>query len=441
MKYAIVLFVASVGVFLAPVRAQEPAPVAFASEPAPTPAATATQVLLDPAPVDSPKKYPTVELGGVLQLDTGWFSQDTRNRRQVGNARDGTSFRTARLWGKGQLQENVGYMIEMDFGTLASGSPGRPNFQNAYVELQQLPTLGTLRLGRWKQPVSLETVSSIRFLPFIERASLFAFVPFRRTGLGFFDATPDERWTYAASVFRAGDDGYGDLATDAGGWATAARVTHLLWNENDGERLLHLGVSHSYNDAVNDTVRFARFGEFAINQTPVYNLSTSTPNQFDTGIIPTNNYNVLGAEFAWVNGPFSVQAETVVTVVDRIDGTNPVFYGWYLFGSWFATGEHRNYIPGMGAFDRVKPHRNFVTSRHHGIEGPGAWEFLARVSQVDVNDGNVDGGQLTALTLGVNWHWNPNAKLQFNFIQNVRRVPGLDRSEFQVYGFRMAYDF
>lgn len=410
------------------VLAQEPAAVEVLTEPAPT------------VP-DPPKKYPTVEVGGVLQLDTGWFSQTTQNRLDVGNARDGTSFRTARIWGRGQIQETIGYMLELDFGGLASFSPGRPNFQNAYAELQQLPWLGTARIGRWKQPVTLETVSSIRFLPFIERASLFAFVPFRRTGVGFFDATPDQRTTYAASVFRAADDGYGDLTLDGGGWATAARLTRLLWNECDGAKLLHLGVAHSWNDAVDNRVRFARFGEFAINQSPVGNVSTSTPNQFDTGLVAARHYNVLGTEFAWVHGPFSVQGETLVTLVDRIDGSNPVFYGWYVFGSWFATGEHRNYIPALGAFDRVKPKRNFVTSRTHGIEGPGAWEFLARVSQVDVNDADVNGGQLTALTLGVNWHWNANAKLQFNFIQNVRRVPNQPQSEFQVYGMRMAYDF
>lgn len=428
-------------IFFATERLYGQAPPADVIPPAvePIPATPADPAsLLPPAPA---KKYPTVEVGGALQLDTGLFSQSTTNQQLVGNARDGTSFRTARLWGKGQLHDTVGYMIEMDFGGLASGSPGRPNFQNAYVELQEVPTLGTLRIGRWKQPVTLETVSSIRFLPFIERSSLFTFVPFRRTGVGFFDATPDKRWTYAASVFRAADDGYGDLATDGGGWATAERLTHLAWNECDGARLLHLGVSHSYNDAVNDTVRFARFGEFAINQTPVNNTSATTPNQFDTGNLAARSYNVLAAELAWVHGPFSVQAETLVTIVDRINGSNPAFYGWYVFGSWFATGEHRNYIPSLGAFDRVRPHRNFVTSRTNGIEGPGAWELLARISQVDVNDAGVNGGELTSLTLGVNWHWNPNAKLQFNFIQNVRRKPGDPRSEFQVYGMRMAYDF
>lgn len=421
------------------IRLDGPATSVLVSDPSSAPNAASNPV---PNSISSTtKRFPSVEVGGVLQLDSGLYSQSTRNREAVGDANDGTSFRTARLWAKGQLQETIGYMLELDFGALASRTPGRPNFQNAYVELQELPSLGTLRIGRWKQPVTLETVSSIRFLPFIERSTLFAFVPFRRTGLGFFDVSEDLRWTYAASVFSAADDGYGGFANDANGWATAERLTHLLWNENDGEQLLHLGVAHSYNGAVNQTVRFARFGEFAIDITPTGNAAIGTPNQFDTGNIAARDYNLLAAELAWVHGPFSIQAESVVTIVNRIDGANPVFYGWYVFGSWFATGEHRNYIPAMGAFDRVRPHRNFIASRKNGIEGLGAWEFLARVSQVDVNDAGIHGGQLTALTLGVNWHWNANAKLQFNFIQNYRRVPGIPQSEFQVYGLRMTYDF
>jgi phosphate-selective porin OprO/OprP len=399
-------------------------------------------------PFDSPgtseKRYPFADLGGLIQLDTGWFSQSKENLKAVGRALDGTSFRTARLWGKGYLYPDIGFMIEMDFGGLAALNPGRPNFQNAYIDVEDLPYLGILRVGRWKQPFSLETATSIRFLEFIERASLFTFVPFRRTGVGFFDATPDERMTYAVSIFRPGDDRYGGWLTDEGsGMATAERLTGLLWYRRDGEELLHLGVAHTYNDAIRDQVRFNRFGEFAVNRTPPDEPNRTTPNQVDTGLIRARYYNVLGTELAWVHGPFSLQGEYMLNIVERFEKPTAYLQGWYVYASYFLTGEHRQYIRKLAAFDRIRPLRNFSLTRKEGFRGAGAWELTVRLSQLDLTDSrsDVEGGCLTALTLGVNWYLNPNAKMQFNYIYNVRTKPKQDLSDFDVVGLRASFDF
>lgn len=426
------------------VETAPPSPVTSSTPTAPStaPAPCPPDVPVVKSALDAPKKYPTVEVGGVLQLDTGWFHQSARNRLAVGDADDGTSFRTARIWAKGSLIQGTNYMLELDYGALASATPGRPNFQNAYIEQENIPHLGTVRVGRWKQPFSLETTAtSIRFLTFIERANLFTFVPFRRTGVGFFDYTEDERWTYAASVFRSNDDGYGDAVGDNNGMATAARITHALYNENDGADVMHFGVGHTYNDAPNKNVRFGRFPEFAVSTTPVGGTGRVTPNFFDTGVLLAEDYHVVGLEFLWIHESLSIQAEGMMTAVNRIGAPQAIFPSFYVFGSWFLTGEHRNYLPKVGGIDRVRPNRNFITSKEGGIEGPGAWELAVRISQVDVNDAGVNGGRLTDLTLGINWHLNPNAKLQFNYIHAFQRSPVFGSSNADVYGLRAAYDF
>ncbi|HMP01553.1 MAG TPA: porin [Gemmatales bacterium] len=384
---------------------------------------------------------PTVELGGFFQLDTAWFSQSTRNRELLGDAQDGTSFRSARLWARGQLLTHINYMLELDFGGLASLTPGRPVFQNAFVEHASLPWLGTVRVGRWKQPFSLETATSIRFISFIERANIFAFVPFRRTGVGFFNYSDDERWTWAASAFRATDDGYGGAANDRGDWATAARVTRLLWWENDGRDLFHLGLAHTWNNAPDQLARFGRFPELAVNITPTGRLSRTTPNFFDTGFLPAQSWQVGGLEAAWVRGPFSMQFEGLLTAVDRIDAGQVVFPAWYAYASWFITGEHRPYLRRLGAFDRVIPNENFIANRCAGVTGFGAWELLLRVSQVDVNRGGVNGGLLTDLTFGVNWYLSPHAKMQFNYIHAIQQDVVVGTSHANLFGLRVAIEF
>jgi phosphate-selective porin OprO and OprP len=354
--------------------------------------------------------------GGLLQLDAGLFSQSPANRAEFGDIRDGATFRTARLWSRGELLKGTSCMIEIDFGALASATPGRPNFQNAFLEFEGPEAVGNIRIGRWKQPFNLETATSIRFLTFIERASPFAFVPFRRTGLGLQNWSQDERWTWAASAFAASDDGFGGSITDMRGWASAARLTHLLWDEDAGRRLLHLGAAYTYNGAPNGTVRFGRFPEFGVGVTPTNGTSATTPNFFDTGAIPANGYHVLGTELALIEGPFSVQGEFHLAVVEATNHRAPVFPSGYVQASYFLTGESRNYLKRDGALGRVTPKSNFTTTRGDGVKGTGAWEVATRLSYVNVNDAGIHGGRLTDLTVGLNWYFNPNAKLQLNYI-------------------------
>jgi len=46
----------------------------------------------------------------------------------------------------------------------------------------------------------------------------------------------------------------------------------------------------------------------------------------------------------------------------------------------------------------------------------GAWQVAARYSWIDLNDGNVFGGQINSMTLGVNWFPNPNVKVMLNYL-------------------------
>jgi phosphate-selective porin OprO and OprP len=409
-----------------------------------TPAPSTTHAPAMSAPAMSApaeERFPKINVGGLLQLDAGMFNQSVANEELFGNIRDGATFRSARLWARGELLRGASYMIEMDFGALASASPGRPNFQNAFLEFEGPPELGNLRLGRWKQPFNLETATSIRFLTFIERANIFAFVPFRRTGIGLQNWSADERWTWAASVFRASDDGYGGSLANDQGWATAGRLTHLLWCDDACQQLLHLGLAHTYNGAPAGTVRFGRFPEFAVGITPVGGASANTPNFFDTGPIAASSYNVFGGELGWVHGPLSVQGEFHLAVVNALEGPNPLFPSWYLQASYFLTGESRNYLKREGAFGRVTPRENFSMTRAGGVQGWGAWELTARVSHVDVNDAGINGGRLTDLTFGLNWHLNPNAKLQFNYIHAMQSDNSRGENLADIFALRVSYDF
>lgn len=395
--------------------------------------------------------YPSVTVNGVFQADAGFFSQDEESRLAHGNIQDGADFRRARLSAKGAVTETVNYMFQMDFAFF-----GRPTFTDVWVEQTQLPVLGNFRIGQWKQPFSLEVVSSFRYTTFMERSVLFQpFTPFRHLGAGFYDHSENLNWTWAASGFRSGQDQFGDSISDVGGWGTAERLTHLLYYDEpaEGRYYLHTGMGHFFSRPPRDLFNFRTIPEIYIGENAPGVVGTSgqaatgafdgTPFFVATGPLRLNNYNVVGAELLWVNGPWSLQSEAMATFANRIDGENLFFSGAYAQVGYFLTGEHRPYDRNLGQIDRVKPFTNFfrVGRGADACAGWGAWELASRVSVIDLNDKDVRGGELLDLTMGLNWYWNPFTKVVFNYIHAFNNNPTYGRNDTDIFAMRAQVDF
>lgn len=389
------------------------------------------------------KTLPSITINGVFQADAGWVQQDQASRQKYGDIQDGADFRRARLSAKGSVTETTNYFFQMDFGFF-----GRPTFTDLWVEQTQVPLLGNVRIGQWKQPFSLEVVSSFRYTTFMERSSLFqAFTPFRHMGIGFYDHTEELDATWAASVFRSGQDQFGGTLADNGGWGTAERLTMLpMWEEN-GTRYLHVGAGHFFNSPSDDTINFRTIPEFYVGANGPGAVGTSgqavpggangTPFFVSTGNLNLTSYNVLGGELLWVEGPVSLQSEAMVTMCDY-RGQACALPGVYAQVGWFLTGEHRPYDRKQGAIDRVIPQENFGYNSAGGI---GAWELASRFSCLDLSDNGIQGGRLTDWTAGVNWYWNPYTKLVFNYVHSVASVPSYDQSQTDMFGLRAQVDF
>jgi phosphate-selective porin OprO/OprP len=396
-------------------------------------------------------KYPTVQINGVLQADAGFFHQSEANKAQYGTIQDGADFRRVRLSAKGAVSEVTNYFVQMDFGFF-----GRPTFTDVWMETTDLPVLGNVRIGQWKQPFSLEVVSSFRYTTFMERSTLFQpFTPFRHLGIGFYDQSEDLRNTWAASILRTGQDQFGGSISTDGGWGSAERLTWLpFWDEaSNGRSYLHLGAGHFYNNPPRDTVNFRSIPEIYIGENGPGVLGTSgqaapgafngTPFFAQTGPLAVSQYNVFGGELLWVSGPLSLQSEAMVTFVQQTNGGEATLPGAYAQVGYFLTGEHRPYDRKAGAIDRVIPHENFFRVRtDQGTSmGTGAWEVAARVSWLDLEDPAVRGGTLLDGTLGVNWYLNPYSKLVFNYVHSVPDPSNAGASAMNAFAVRAQLDF
>ena len=372
-----------------------------AAKPAPAPASTDIRMFwrdgLSFETAD--KKTFKGKLGGRVDLDIAGYAESDEVEAAAGPSEAGVEFRRARIALEGEIGLGLPtlYKVEFDFAHSEVAT------KDLFLALSQLPAVGTFQVGHFKEPISLDILTSSRFVPFMERAApVEAFAPERNTGAMLQNAVLDQRMTWAAGVFTDTDDSADNFQLH-GNWRADARVTGVPWyvEEEKGRQLLHLGVSGSKIENANDEARFRSRPE-----------SHLAPRYVDTGTFAASGSYLVGAEAALVFGPFSAQAEYLRTWVDTADDT-ATFDGFYAMVSYFLTGEHRPYRTSNGTFDRVKPNKNFGLGEN---SGPGAWELLLRYSQLDLNDSGITGGRLNDITGGVTWYLNPNWKVMFNYV-------------------------
>lgn len=304
---------------------------------------------------------------------------------------DGFRTRRARLGLSGSIDDEWDFKIEYDF------AENSVDAKDVYLGYKGWDA-GELRIGHFKVPFGLDELTSSNDVTLIERSlPTTAFARSRRLGIGY--GTSGGNWNLAVMGF--GQPIGSDVRSTSGdeGLGLGAR---FAFNPLKTEiSLVHLGIaatSESPADADAETVRFRTRPE----------SRPTGVRLVDTGIIGNvDRISQAGLEAAWRSGPFSIQGEWMNADVSRKSGQPDVdFTGWYVSGSWVLTGESRGYRDGV--FRGVSPRGE-----------RGAWELAARYSEVDLDDGSINGGDQRNATLGLNWYVNANIRFLANYI-NVR---------------------
>lgn len=381
---------------------------------------------------------PTVKVGGFFQLDAGYYSQDETSFATLGDIEDGLGFRRARLSASGMVTESVSYMMEYDF------AQAQARFVDVWMQMADTP-IGTLRIGRFRQPFGMSELTSIRELPFLERPTLFALAPFRQTGAQLTNSWSEDHITWALAGYRYVSDNFGNVYSDTGGYGIATRMT-LLPIDNGDDQLLHVGFDYSYNDPGRDLVPYVSTNEFFVGQNPLFGPASLTPDNIvnvpffvNTGQIPTAHTNLLNVEGAMSFGSLVIQSEARWALLEEADGTDHMFPGAYLHLRYVLTGEEIPYNRKAGVFGRVLPARDANLAQGHW----GAWEIASRVSYIDLDGEGIPGPgrDLTNFILGMNWYLNAYTKLQCDWIHSSLNDPVLDDSETDTLALRGQLDF
>ncbi len=322
----------------------------------------------------STKADTDLTIGGRLQSDYLWVNEDVLNHR------DGYETRRARLYLSGDIAEDFDFKFQYDFvgdGEWKDAYFGYSGIQNTYIQAGQIFEM-----------VGLEGYTSSKNLTFIERSLPVAFVPDRALGVSATHWT--ENWMFATGYYG---QNLRDTSSDANGFSA-----RLAWSNRSKNKVLHLGASFAQRSPDMDSYRARTRPETHVTDTRL----------IDTGnLTDVDNYRTNGVELAWVEGPWSIQSEYIQQSINRNSNPNLTIDSWYFLGSYFLTGESRNYSHKYGIFSTLTPHAE-----------SGAWEIGLRYSEMDLSDNLILGGKMKNWTFGLNYYLNKNSKLALNYIDS-----------------------
>jgi phosphate-selective porin OprO/OprP len=413
-------------------------------------------------------------INGRLQVD----SQVNLNQSTVPNPltaqtqnllANGVGLRRARMGVEGTFFKDWDYKFEYDF-TRGNGTTGA-GVTDAYIRWN-FDKAFSVKVGSFKEPFSLEEATSNRYTTFIERNMMVnTFVDNLNTyKMGIGANYAQDQWQAAVSLQTepVGANGASNSSTNSNGgsnrnggsgdtnWEVNARVTGMPWMESK-TKFLHIGASGSYIDVNNNFLANGAFSNGGISFTANPNTNVDRTAVLDTGNLTTGtqmaannrsarNLTRFGAETALVYGPFSAQGEYIRTTVAGTGyGNSTALDGFYGYASYFLTGESRAYKSKTGAWDRLKPNRNFDMKG-----GLGAWELAAGYDYIDLNSGAIQGGRASTVKTGINWYPNSHVRVMANYVHALNidsvnaataRSQGFNNAALDIFETRVQLDF
>ncbi len=350
-----------------------------------------------------------LKAGGRLMNDWTFVSPDDDfvnyynavNGTSIDGLSDGTEFRRTWLFFSGTVYNHIEFKMQYDF------AGGDTNPKDNYIGLTGFPV--GFKVGHFKEPFSLEELTSSKYITFMERGLPNSFAPGRNSGLMVYGNALENRMTWAGGLFK-NTDGFGVNKED-GGFAGTARITGTPYYSNGN--VFHIGAGYTNRNVKDETLRYRVRPETHLTQRFVDTRDIAGND------IPVEKSELMNLELAAVWGSFSFQGEYFNSDLEwhnpagTITRDDPSFDGYYTYVSWWVTGEQRPYDKGSGVFGRVSPDKNFG-------DGLGALELALRYSSVDLTDkaAGVFGGEMNNATLGANWHLTPNARVMLNYIKS-----------------------
>lgn len=282
-----------------------------------------------------------------------------------------------------------------------------------------------IKAGNHKAPFGFDTLTSSKYIMFIERSYLDSNAPDRLMGLNV--SHWEKNMQFSVGVYGEAAGTFNDKDTLTGGGAGTSqrpsfvgRVTFAPYHTDNA--VFHIGGAAAWRQP--DVAKMATSGADLpdrLNASRIVKFDSraethvSRAKFLSTGDMKYVDHVVqLGAEVAGTYGPLSYQGEyqqmdvqrKATTVANYSDHKFNGYYGQVML--FLTKGDHRPYVVEEGEFGRVVPKNT-----------NGAVEVGIRYSMLDLDDNTpVDpilGGIGKNVMLGATYFMNANHKLVLNF--------------------------
>jgi len=356
----------------------------------------------------------SLRLRGLVQADSRWFFDSEINNN------DAFLIRRARLIFEGVFSKIFQYQLVPEFG--GTSGNGTLTLLDANITVALKPEF-QIKAGRFREPVGLEQLQSDSVAFFAERSVVSQFVPNRDIGLQLGGDLFAGTLSYAVGVFNGVPDGTNNSNnTEINNKKDfAARLFAQPFKNDKDSALAGLGfgiagsIGRQNGAAGSVTSGYKTDGQQTFFK---YRTAVATdPTTFDT--VAKGDVKRLSPQAYYYVGPFGLQTEYVVSSVDVINGTvrkSLDHKAWQVSGGYVLTGEDTSYAG-------VVPKTTFNLD----AGTLGAFEVVARVSGVNIDDDAFTGGSnspasknnsatgLKTYSAGLNWYLSKTVRASFDY--------------------------
>jgi phosphate-selective porin OprO/OprP len=393
------------------------------------------------------------------------------NDRDTASVADNFELRRARIGLTGSINK------DLQFEAVGNAVGGTTNFIDTAFINYGYNKQGQIRLGRFKQPFSLEENTSSNNIDFMERSYINQMVPGKKLGAMLHGSTSNGL-TYSASAFQ---QDFNEITNaNPAGTMGALRVTSnlaKLAQIGGDDTVLHLGygaVRGKYEQTASSSTNTSKIAESTTRSTILAfrdenrGLSNAYRLQIGGSVLPETVYggtanevpvisqNLQGLELAVSNGPIKFQSEYARStynasslLCNTYSSGNCTSYAnanvtatvnaSYIAMLWNITGENfsKTYSNSNGTWGSIKPSNEFMKD-YGGVvgNGMGAWQLVYRYSTYDASVNQTTGTSgisrsitdganshsryqnspsAVTQTIGLNWLMSSNARVMFNY--------------------------
>jgi len=285
-----------------------------------------------------------------VYFDGAFYMGDNTYQGSENKIGNGVNIRRMRFAMKAIIWGHWGGEIDFDFGNNAV------DIKDAYVKY--IGKNWQIKAGNFREPMSIETMTTSRYITFMERPYATEQAPSRHLGVAYKVFT--NHFFFEGGLFSSNiaNDLIRDQNKSNGtnaGWSVTARTAYAPIKKE--KMVLHLGVSGSYRvpkiQELGDPENSFRYGENAETE-------INRKKYIDTDWVPyCKTKTIMGFEAAYAVKNFRVQGEYLRTDITRDADKVPEgedkysMDGFYIMGAWLINNADYYYNMGDAEFSQI----------------------------------------------------------------------------------------